>query len=136
MSAPLHAEERANLYEQFDSNGLPKGGYDSLDRLLQYQRGTLAATGGSGGSGGGSIATPIAPSGTDSSRTYLLDGLGNWRQTVFTPAGGSSTTEVRQHNGLNQITSYKDGTSAKVPVTYDGSIARATETSRNDGTRL
>ena len=97
----LHAENRSHLYEPFDSNGLPTGGYDSLDRLLQYQRGTLASTGGSGGAGGGSIATGgvITLPGTDIQRTYNLDGLGNWRNTTFTPVGGSSQTEVRQHNG-------------------------------------
>ena len=52
----LHAENRSHLYEPFDSIGLAAGGYDSLDRLLQYQRGTLASSGGSGGGGGGSIA--------------------------------------------------------------------------------
>jgi hypothetical protein len=45
----LHAENRSSLYEPFDSNQIPQGGYDSIDRLLQYQRGTLAATGGDGG---------------------------------------------------------------------------------------
>ena len=48
----LHAENRSHLYEPFDSK-VPQGGYDSLDRLLQYQRGTLDSTGGSGGNGGG-----------------------------------------------------------------------------------
>ena len=60
--------------------------------------------------------------------------MGNWRQTIFTPVGGSSTTEVRQHNGLNQITSIKDGTSPKVPITYDGTIAHSNGNLRNDGT--
>ena len=109
----LHAENRSHLYEPFDSNGLPTGGYDSLDRLLQYQRGTLASTGGSGGNGGGSIAlsgsTPlyIAVPNTDWTRAYELDGLGNWRRTTFTPQTTGTPvlqTEVRQHNGLNQIT--------------------------------
>lgn len=109
----MHAENRSHLYEPFDSNGLPTGGYDSLDRLLQYQRGTLASTGGSGGNGGGSIAlsgsTPlyIAVPNTDWTRAYELDGLGNWRRTTFTPQTTGTPvlqTEVRQHNGLNQIT--------------------------------
>ena len=103
----LHAENRSHLYEPFDPvSNLPLGGYDSLDRLRQYQRGTLSSTGGSGGNGGGSITSggSITVPNTDTQRTYLLDGLGNWRQTGFTPVGSSAETEVRQHNGLNQIT--------------------------------
>jgi RHS repeat-associated protein len=81
--------------------------YDSMDRLLQYQRGLLA-------SGGGSITAPIALPGTDTVRDYNLDSLGNWKSTVYTPEGGTSTTEIRQHNRLNEITRF--GTT---PVTYD-----------------
>jgi len=94
----LNAESRSALYP----------GYDSMDRLLQYQRGVLA-------SGGGSITTPITLPGTDKQRSYDLDGLGNWKNTVFTPEGTSTaTTEIRQHNKLNAITQF-DGT----PVLYD-----------------
>ena len=93
--------------------------YDSLDRLRRYERGVLAE-------GGGSIATPISLPGTDQSRTYDLDGLGNWRRTAFQPVGGAATTEVRQHNGLNQITR-RDGT----PFSYD-----ANGNLLDDGVRL
>jgi len=48
----LHAESRSAVYP----------GYDSMDRLRQYQRGVLA-------SGGASIATPITLPGTDSQRS-------------------------------------------------------------------
>ena len=99
----LHAENRSHLYEPF-VNQVPQGGYDSLDRLLQYQRGTLSSSGGFNNAGGGSIASAITLPNTDTQRSYLLDGLGNWRNTAFTPVGGSAETEVRQHNGLNQIT--------------------------------
>jgi RHS repeat-associated protein len=120
---PLHAENRASLYEPFDSNGLPTGGYDSLDRLLQYQRGTLSSTGGDGGNGGGSIPTgePITLPGTDTVRTFDLDPLGNWKNTAFTPVGGSAQTEVRQHNGLNEITRISNPPTTATPVvpTYD-----------------
>ncbi len=121
----LHAEERSHLYEPYDSNQIPQGGYDSLDRLLQYQRGTLSATGGDGGNGGGSIVTgeAIELSGTNSQRSYLLDSVGNWRNTQFTPATTGTptqTTEIRQHNGLNEITRYKRGSSAPVILAYDG----------------
>ena len=66
----LHAENRSSLYEPFDSNGLPTGGYDSLDRLLQISAGTLSSTGGSGGNGGGSISSAITLPNTDTQRTY------------------------------------------------------------------
>jgi RHS repeat-associated protein len=103
----LHAEERSSLYEQYDANQIPMGGYDSLNRLLQYQRGMLSATGGDAGNGGGSIATAITLVGTDQVRNYALDSLGNWRNTSFTAvtgSGPSAQAEVRQHNGLNEIT--------------------------------
>jgi RHS repeat-associated protein len=130
----LHAEPRSHLYEPFDANGKPEGGYDSLDRLLQYQRGTLASGGGLNGAGGGSISTAITLSGTDSLRTYELDGLGNWRRTGFTPVSGSAETEVRQHNGLNQITRTQDG-AAQVNLTYDGAAGASNGNLENDGTR-
>jgi RHS repeat-associated protein len=129
----LHAEPRSSLYEPFDpTTNLPEGGYDSLDRLLQYQRGVLNSTGGDGGNGGGSVGTTIAVANTDTQRSYQLDGLGNWRNTTFTPVGGSSQTEVRQHNGLNQITRRKNPTAGElVNPTYDlnGNLT-------NDGSRL
>ena len=50
----LHAESRSHLYP----------GLDSLDRLLQYQRGTLQEA----GNGGATVATPITLSATDSDR--------------------------------------------------------------------
>ena len=93
----LHAEGRSALYPS----------YDSADRLLEYQRGTLA-------SGGGSVATPISLPGTDKDRTYDLDGLGNWKNTAFAPVGGSATREVRRHDALNAVTRF--GTT---PVSYD-----------------
>ena len=68
---------------------------------MQYQRGVLNPV---GGNGGGSIVTPIALPNTFTQRSYLLDSLGNWRNTAFTPEGGSPQTETRQHNGLNEIT--------------------------------
>jgi len=93
----LHAENRSALYP----------GYDSMDRLREYQRGTLA-------SGGGNVATPITLPSTDTVRDYNLDSLGNWKSTVYTPEGGSSTTEIRQHNKLNEITQF-----GSTPVLYD-----------------
>ena len=131
----LHAENRSHLYEPFDANQVPQGGYDSIDRLRQYQRGNLASTGGFNNAGGGSIATPIALPGTDNSRTYDLDGVGNWRRTVFTPeASPASQTEVRQHNGLNQITRVQNGAS-QTNLSYDGTSGNSNGNLENDGTR-
>jgi RHS repeat-associated protein len=83
----LHAENRSYLYNALDS----------MNRLREYQRGTLSM-------GGSTVASAITLPGTDSQRSYDLDGLGNWRRTEFLSVGGSDTTEVRQYNPLNQIT--------------------------------
>jgi len=117
----LHAERRSHLYTW----------HDSLNRLRGYERGTLA-------SGGGSI-TPgqeIDVDNTDEQRSYDLDGLGNWRRTVFTPEGAPQpTTQVRQHNYVNQLTQMGD-----TPVTYghgDNDDGRAGNGNvADDGTRL
>ena len=95
----LQAESRSSLYEPFDADNRPEGGYDSIDRLRQYQRGVLSST-------GRSITTPISLPGTDEDRTYDLDGLGNWKKTVFDPVGAGEETQVRQHNSLNEITRF------------------------------
>ncbi len=102
----LHCEERDHLYQAFDptTNWPVAGCYDSLGRLLQYQRGVFSATGGPGNAGGGSISTAITLPNTNTEAEYVLDGLGNWRRFITDPVGGSLTTEVRQHNGVNQIT--------------------------------
>ena len=147
----LHAENRSHLYQPTPGIGPVvggnTGGVDSLNRLLQYQRGTLAG-------GGGSVTTPITLPGTDSFRGYELDHLGNWKRTTYTatpPAHESSSsssltssssssssssafhledTEVRQHNALNQITRITDGGST-TPFVYD-----ASGDFTDDGTRL
>ncbi len=131
----LHAENRSNLYEPFDpTTNLPQGGYDSLDRLCQYQRGTLAATGGFNNAGGGAVATPISLANTFAARSYVLDGLGNWRQTVFTPEGTSTAqSEVRQHNGLNEITRRQNG-ATQTNLSYDGVTGHSNGNLANDGT--
>ncbi len=129
----LHADSRSHLYEPFDDQ-TPLGGYDSLDRLRQYQRGVLSTTGGQGNAGGGWVTTPISLPGTDEARTYDLDGLGNWHHTVFTPVGGSETDELRQHNGLNQITTINDG-GGNVPFNYDGVTGASNGNLTDDGIR-
>ncbi len=130
----LHAESRSHLYEPFDASGQPEGGYDSVNRLRQYQRGTLSSTGGNNNAGGGSVTTPISLPNTDESRTYVLDGLGNWRRTAFDPVGGSDTTQVRQHNGLNQITRTTEGATT-IDFEYDGAAGASNGNLENDGVR-
>ena len=101
--------------------------YDSMNRLLDYQRGVLAT-------GGGSVTTPIALPGTDQSRSYNLDALGNWRATGFMPVGGSQTTDQRNHNKLNEIIQRTVGTSPAVTFQYDGLPGSSNGNLSNDGT--
>ncbi len=100
----------------------------------RYQRGVLATTGGFGNNGGGSVTTPIGLPNTDTQRSYDLDGLGNWRRTVFTPEGGAQETEVRQHNGLNEINRIQNGAS-QTNLSYDGAPGQSNGNLKNDGVR-
>ena len=110
----LHAESRSALYAN-----------DSMDRLLQYNRGALAT-------GGGSITTPIALPNTDSQRAYALDALGNWPNTLFTPEGGASELEVRTHNKLNQVTA-RGVAPASTPILYDHGNNTGANAARGNG---
>ena len=124
----LHAEERSFLYQPVDNDGniaSPAPGYDSINRLLQYERGILSSTGGYQNNGGGSVTTAITLQNTDEDRTYNIDGMGNWRATVFTPLRGIALTDPRNHNYLNQITS-RNGTAFfydGVPGASNGNLA-------------
>ncbi len=138
----LHAENRSHLYQAYGASGssgsntVPlSGSYDSIDRLLQYQRGTLSIAGGPANAGGGTIATPISLTNTNTQQTYTLDGLGNWRRTGYTPVGGSLTNQVRQHNGLNEITSVSFSGTA-TDFSYDGSAGHSNGNLANDGIRI
>ncbi len=114
----LHAENRSFLYQPVDNNGniaSPVPGYDSINRLLQYQRGTLNSTGGYQNARGGSVATLTTLPSVDAQEAWNLDGLGNWRSLVFTPSGSFlPAVDLRSHNRLNQITR------AVGTFTYDG----------------
>ena len=126
----------AAIFTSHSSSGVPQGGYDSLDRLRQYQRGTLDGTGGFAGNGGGSIATPVTLSGADKQRTYDLDSLGNWRRTSFTPEGETDPTlEVRQHNGLNEIASDQDRIERQDALQLRRRAGASNGNLANDGTR-
>ncbi len=115
---PLHAEMRASLYA-YPSN------YDSMNRLLNYQRGTLA-------SGGGSVSSYIALPGTNQEQDYNLDALGNWSTTAITPEGGTASTQSRSHNLLNQITAYGVSPSS-TPVYYDQGNNSGTPPQKGNG---
>ncbi len=131
----LHAESRSSLYQPRDKStgAVTELGHDSVDRLRQYQRGELNGDGG-GDIGGSEVATVISLPGTDESRTYDLDGLGNWNRTVFTPEGGSATTQIRDHNYLNEITRTKEN-ATETDFTYDGAAGASNGNIANDGTR-
>ena len=136
----LQAVDRSNLYQPVDNSGniaSPTPGYDSVGRLLQYQRGELNSTGGYQNNGGGSVAAAIALPNTDQSRNYTLDGLGNWRATGFTPVGSAAQVDRRNNNYVNQITQRSvaggtavvfeyDNNSSPLPgngnLTYDGTL--------------
>ena len=118
----LQVQGRDNLYQPVDNNGniaSPIPGYDSLNRLLQYQRGTLSSTGGYQNAGGGSVTSAITLPNTDSQRNYNLDGLGNWKTSTYTPVGGSSTTDQRNHNYVNEITQQTITGNAPYTPQYD-----------------
>jgi RHS repeat-associated protein len=136
----LEAEDRSHLYQPFNSDGSFAVGYDSANRLRQYQRGVLSsATIPYRVNAGASIATPTTLPGADQVRTYGLDGLGNWKNTNFTEVGSggstTSTAETRSHNYVNEITSILDtppgGTAGTTGFTYDknGNLL-------NDGIRI
>jgi RHS repeat-associated protein len=135
----LQAEERDNLYQPVDGSGniaTPAPGYDSVNRLLQYQRGNLSSTGGYQLAGGGSIETPITLPNTDQSRNYTLDGLGNWRATGFTPVGSSAQVDQRNHNYVNEITQRTVAGGSAVAFQYDGATAASNGNLKNDGTLI
>ncbi len=114
----LHAESRSFLYQPVDNTGniaSPAPGYDSVDRLLQYQRGTLSGAGGYQNNGGGGVATGIALPNAYAQQTWNLDGLGNWRERPMTPVSGSAIADQRNHNRLNEITQRNS-----VTFLYDG----------------
>ena len=80
-------------------------GYDSLDRLREYQRGTLAED---STTGVVSVSSSITLPNANVRQTYDLDGLGNWRRTGIAPVDATAATQVRQHNALNQVTKFGD----------------------------
>ena len=88
--------------------------------------------------GEGSVAAPTALPNTDQNRNYNLDGTGNWKNSIYTPVGGSQTTDQRSNNQLNQITQRTIGTGSLVKFQYDGQATPATGNGNltNDGTLI
>ena len=122
----LHAENRSFLYQPVDNTGniaSPVPGFDSVDRLLQYQRGTLSSTGGYEGNGGGSVSAMIILYGAFNRETWKLDGLGNWRSNFIVPYGEPPGTVVGSYNKLNQAYGFK----------YDGQMGASNGNLVNDG---
>ncbi len=122
----LHAEDRSFLYQPVDNIGniaSPVPGFDSVDRLLQYQRGTLSSTGGYEGNGGGSVSAMIILYGAFIRETWTLDGLGNWRSNFIVPYGEPPGTVVGSYNKLNQAYGFK----------YDGQVGASNGNLVNDG---
>ena len=135
----LHAESRSFLYQPVSAIGTIASlqpGYDSINRLLQYQRGTLNSTGGYQLAGGGSITSPNGLPGTNTQENWNLDGLGNWRATGFIPVGGSQTTDQRSHNNLNEITQRTLTGSGAITFQYDGVAGASNGNLKNDGTLI
>ena len=111
----LHAECRSFLY----GGGSGISGYDSSDRLLQFQRGLLHA-------GGTGIAQTLSTPNLDSMRQYNLDLLGNWVNSesvaavTIAQACEMPQTEERTTNSLNQIATIQDPTDeSPFTLSYD-----------------
>ena len=73
---------------------------------------------------------------TDQSRTYNLDGLGNWKTSTFMPAGGSQSTDQRNHNYVNEITQRTLTGGSAVAFQYDGKTGGSNGNLKNDGTLI
>jgi len=98
--------------ELYHANGA-SGGYDGLNRLTTFARGTLSTS-----SGGVMLDTISSPSTTQS---WDLDALGN--QLSVTTNG---TTQTKDQNGQNQTTSVTTGGTTN-DLTYDANGATTTD---------
>ena len=85
---------------------------------------------------GGGVTAAITLPNTDQSRTYNLDGLGNWKTSTFMPVGGSQTTDQRNHNYVNEITQSVTSNLSPVTFVYDGATGASNGNLKNDGTLI
>jgi hypothetical protein len=79
---------RGELYNDGQGHG-----YDGLNQLTGFQRGTLT------GSNDG-----IDPATRKRAQTWALDATGNWARLQTTDGQGPTQTESRDHNRQNQVT--------------------------------
>jgi RHS repeat-associated protein len=110
---PLYRDNLVNpaFGELYEGNGTDTG-YDSLNRLTDFNRGTLNAT------HDGIVGTPSV------SENWSLNAVGDW-QAVTT----NGTTSYRDHNAQNQIVDI-DGN----PLTYDNNGNLLTDQAGNSYT--
>jgi RHS repeat-associated protein len=87
--------------ELYHANGLSNG-YDRLNQLTNFARGTLSAS-----TQNGPLDTVASPSRTQG---WTLDAMGNWSSIATAVNGGTPTTQTRAHNAQNQITRVNDAT--------------------------
>jgi len=100
------------------------------NKRTRGSRGSPACT------GGGSITAANALPGTNTQENWNLDGLGNWRATGFIPVAGSSTTDQRNHNYVNEITQSVTSNLSPVTFVYDGATGASNGNLKNDGTLI
>src|SRR4029078_8050136 len=91
------------LSELYHANG-SSNGYDLVNRLTAFQRGTLNTT------------NDAISGSTSRTQNWTLDAQGNWTAFTATTNGSTTTNQRRTHNTQNQITSL---TGATVTPTYD-----------------
>jgi YD repeat-containing protein len=70
-------------------------GYDKLDRLTEFQRGTMTDANSDG--------APDTVSTSSRSQNWTLDPLGNWKQLNGSTGGSPDATQTRAHNSQNAI---------------------------------
>ncbi len=84
-------------------------GYDSLDRLANMDRGTLA---------GGAIASPIKE------QDWTLDPTGNWSGYVTKTGGTTDLNQSRAHNPANEIGTENKGDKNGVAVRIERAVSK------------
>ena len=87
-----NAAKNSELYHAAGSGN----GYDNLNRLVEFTRGTLNGT-------NDSITGTAARD-----QTFTLDGVGNWN-TLVSSTNGTSTTQTRSANAENQYSTISGG---------------------------